>query len=158
MDVLDHGFSRSNFEIAVFQEWEGWLTEQMGCESVIHDYDCDFLVTKVRCKDLLESDRGDFRCQHPLKGTQSFSFYSWCSKSKTVNLVWPCYYTFLKYMYLESSTSFCICSRMFTPSHNCLDHLALTGLRQCLTRVLFIHVYVSGNIKRLGMLWLHWFN
>ena len=37
--------------------------EQKGCESVIHDYDHDLLVTKVRCNDLLDSDQGDLRCQ-----------------------------------------------------------------------------------------------
>ena len=28
----------------------------------MNDHDCDHLVTKVRCKDLPDSDRGDFRC------------------------------------------------------------------------------------------------
>ena len=37
-------------------------TEQRRWKYVIHDHDCDHLVTKVRCKDLPESDRGDFRC------------------------------------------------------------------------------------------------
>ena len=37
--------------------------EQKGWESVIHDPGHDLLVTKVRCKDLLDSDQGDFRCQ-----------------------------------------------------------------------------------------------
>ena len=32
--------------------------EQMG--SFIHDHDRDHLVTKVRCKNLPDSDRGDF--------------------------------------------------------------------------------------------------
>ena len=36
--------------------------EQKGCELVIRDYDPDLLVTKVRCKDLPDSDWGDFRC------------------------------------------------------------------------------------------------
>ena len=34
--------------------------EQKGWVSVIHDHDHDRLVTKVRCKDLPDSDRGDF--------------------------------------------------------------------------------------------------
>ena len=34
--------------------------EQRGWEQVIHD--SDHLVTKVRWKDLPDSDRGDFRC------------------------------------------------------------------------------------------------
>ena len=34
--------------------------EQKG---LIHDHDRDILVTKMRCKDLPDSDRGDFRCR-----------------------------------------------------------------------------------------------
>ena len=30
---------------------------------IIHDYDCDLLVANMRCKDLPDSDRGEFRCQ-----------------------------------------------------------------------------------------------
>ena len=37
--------------------------EQKGWELVIYDHCCDLLVTNVKCKDLLDSDRGDFRCQ-----------------------------------------------------------------------------------------------
>ena len=40
--------------------------EQQGCESVIHDYDHDLLVTKVRCKEFPDSGRGDFRCRHAI--------------------------------------------------------------------------------------------
>ena len=36
--------------------------KQKGWEWVIHDH--DLLVTKVRCEDLLGSNRGDFRCRH----------------------------------------------------------------------------------------------
>ena len=46
--------------------------EQRGWKSVIHDHDCEHLVTKVWCKDLPDSDRGDFRCQ---RAVDSFSFY-----------------------------------------------------------------------------------
>ena len=35
--------------------------EQIGWESVVKDYSHDLLVTKVMCKDLPVSDRGDFR-------------------------------------------------------------------------------------------------
>ena len=38
--------------------------EQKGWESVIYDHDCDLLVTKVRCRDLLISNQGEFRCWH----------------------------------------------------------------------------------------------
>ena len=50
---LDHGFTMTNFVIAVSQKWEG----QSALESAIHD----LLVTNVRCEDLLDSDRGNFR-------------------------------------------------------------------------------------------------
>ena len=38
---LDLVVSRSKFEIALFEEWEGVLIdmEQRGCESTIHDHD-----------------------------------------------------------------------------------------------------------------------
>ena len=39
MHGLDHGFARSNFEIAVSQEWEGRLTLNKSGESVINDRD-----------------------------------------------------------------------------------------------------------------------
>ena len=39
--------------------------EQRGLE-VIHDHDRDHLVTKVRCKDLPDSDWGDFRCRRAI--------------------------------------------------------------------------------------------
>ena len=37
--------------------------EQKRCESVNHDCDHDVLVTQVTCKDLPDSNQGDFRCQ-----------------------------------------------------------------------------------------------
>ena len=38
--------------------------EQKGCELFIHDHDCEILVTtSIRCKDLVDSDWGDFRCR-----------------------------------------------------------------------------------------------
>ena len=49
---------------------------------------------------------------------------------------------------LESSSSFCICSRMFIPLHNYLDILAFTGLRRCLACVLFIDA--GGKTKGLA--------
>ena len=51
---LDLGLSRWNFKMAVFQKWQDRLTS-----SVIHDHDHNLLLTKVRCKDLLDSDWGD---------------------------------------------------------------------------------------------------
>ena len=33
-------------------------------QQVIHDHDHDHLVTRVRCMDLSDSDRGDFSCRH----------------------------------------------------------------------------------------------
>ena len=46
--------------------------EQRGWEKVIHDLDCDHLVTKHRCKDLQDSDRGEFRCRRAVNSS-SFS-------------------------------------------------------------------------------------
>ena len=43
---LDPVVSMSKFEIALFQEWEGWLTWNER-ESIIHDHDCDLWVTMV---------------------------------------------------------------------------------------------------------------
>ena len=58
---LGHGFARSNFEIAVSQEWEGRLTlNKSGVSRSL------MTVTKVRCKDLSENERGDFRCRPAL--------------------------------------------------------------------------------------------
>ena len=34
-----------------------------GFELVIHDHQYELLVTKVRCNDLLDIDRGDFICR-----------------------------------------------------------------------------------------------
>ena len=52
----------------------GGLTdiEQRGWKKVIHDHDCDHMVTKVRCKDLPYSDRGDFRCQHAVDSSSLY--------------------------------------------------------------------------------------
>ena len=44
--------------------------------------DLDDLVTKVRCKDLLDSDRGDFRCRRAVDSSSSISSLvkkmTWC--------------------------------------------------------------------------------
>ena len=57
---LDLGFARSNFEIARSQEWEGWLIldKRDGWRSFMTM--TDLLVTRVKCKDLSDSNRGDF--------------------------------------------------------------------------------------------------
>ena len=60
---LDPGFLWSNFELAVSLNGRAAIDiELRGWEWVIHDYDRDHLVTKARCKDLPDSDQGDFRC------------------------------------------------------------------------------------------------
>ena len=53
-------------------------TEQKGWESVIHNHDCDLLVSKVRCKDLPDSDRGDFRRWHAIDSSSLYNgnFYT----------------------------------------------------------------------------------
>ena len=46
--------------------WSGSLgvdIEQKGRRSVFHDNDPDLLMTEVKCKDLPDSDWGDFRCR-----------------------------------------------------------------------------------------------
>ena len=65
---------------------------QKWSESVIHDHEPDLLVTKVRCIDLPDSDRGDFRCRRAIDlsivkhlAFNSFSdelwmFSNWCAK------------------------------------------------------------------------------
>ena len=59
---LDLVVSRSKFEIALFEEWGGLIDmEQKGCESIIHDHDCDLWVTMVGWMDVPYSDWGDFR-------------------------------------------------------------------------------------------------
>ena len=45
--------------------------KQKKCESAIDDHDCDPLVTKVRCKDLSDSDWDDFRCRHGIDSSSS---------------------------------------------------------------------------------------
>ena len=52
------------------------LIEQDECESVIHDHDCDFLVTKVRGKDIPDSDLGDFRCRRDVDSS-SYLLLNW---------------------------------------------------------------------------------
>ena len=66
---LDHGFSWSNFEITVFQNGRADWHCTKGV-AVGHDH----LVTKVRCMDLPDSDRGDFSCRHAV---DSSSFLTW---------------------------------------------------------------------------------
>ena len=83
MHGLDQGFSWSNFEIAVPQngraDWH-W-TKGVG---VGHSWPFgDHLVTKVRYKDLPDSDPGDIICRHAI---DSSSFSNWWLK----HLLWNC--------------------------------------------------------------------
>ena len=61
-------------------EWEGRLTLN---EGVDHDH----LVTKVRCEDLPDSDRGDFRCR---RAVDSFSCIYFHIFHTTHAIDWPC--------------------------------------------------------------------
>ena len=54
---LDLVVSRSKFEIALYEDEREWK----GCESIIHDHDCDLWVTMVGWVDVPYSDWGDFR-------------------------------------------------------------------------------------------------
>ena len=51
--------------------------EQSGCESVIHDHDLEILMTKVRCKDLPDSDQGDFRCLCAVDSSSYINYKVW---------------------------------------------------------------------------------
>ena len=63
---LDLVVWRSKFEIALFEEWGvggGGLLDidRKGCESIIHDHDCDLWVTMLGWVVVPYSDWGDFR-------------------------------------------------------------------------------------------------
>ena len=78
-----------------------------------------------------------------LRRAQPYSLYSCYSESKLS--IWSDTHIYTFSIYLESSSSFCICSRMFTPLQNYLDHPSVHGLRRCLACVLFIDA--GGEIK-----------
>ena len=61
---LDLGVSRSESEIALSQEWGSLLT--MNEKDASHSFMTMILtcVTMVGWADVLDSDRGDFRCRH----------------------------------------------------------------------------------------------
>ena len=69
---LDHGFSWSNFEIALSQEWEGQLTlnKRDGSQSFMT---MTMTFWWPKCKDLPDSDRGDFRCLCAAHSSNSLS-------------------------------------------------------------------------------------
>ena len=48
--------------------------EQKGWNSVVHDYDHDILVIKVRCKDLLDSNCHDFICLQAIDSSSCLEF------------------------------------------------------------------------------------
>ena len=58
---LNHGVARSEFEITLSQEWDGWLTWNE--KDVSHPLMTMILtsVTMVGWADVLDSDQGDFR-------------------------------------------------------------------------------------------------
>ena len=60
---LDIGISRSESEIALSQEWDGWLTWNK--KDVSHPFMTMILisVTTVGWADVPDSDQGDFRCR-----------------------------------------------------------------------------------------------
>ena len=47
--------------------------EQKGWRSVIYDNDHDLLMTEVKCKDLPDSDWGDFRCWCAVESSSEIS-------------------------------------------------------------------------------------
>ena len=62
-----------------------------------------------------------------LRRAQPYSLYSCYSESKLS--IWSDTHIYTFSIYLESSPSFCICSRMFTPLHNYLDHSSVHGVK-----------------------------
>ena len=58
---------------------------------------------------------------------QPHSLYSCYSESKLS--IWSDTHIYNFSIYLESSTSFCICSKMFTPLQNYLDHSSVHGVK-----------------------------
>ena len=72
--ALTMDFQGKNFKYP--HPWNGGLIylEQKVCESLIHDHDCDLLVTKVRCKDVLNCHQGDFRRRHAAESSIFFLY------------------------------------------------------------------------------------
>ena len=78
-----------------------------------------------------------------IRRAQPYSLYSCYSESKLS--IWSDTHIYTFSIYLESSPSFCICSRMFTSLQNYLDHSSVHGAKRCLACVLFIDA--DGKIK-----------
>ena len=78
---LDLIVSRSKFEIALFEEWGLIDMEWKGCESIIHDHDCDLWVTMVGWVDVPYSDWGDFRRRRAIDISSFPSLWNntWCA-------------------------------------------------------------------------------
>ena len=57
---LDLQILRSEFEIALSHEWDGWLTRKERDELSIHDNDSDFCSTMLGWVDEPDSNQGDF--------------------------------------------------------------------------------------------------
>ena len=87
-----------------------------------------------------------------LRKAQPYSLYSCYSGSKLSIWFDTPIYTFS--IYLESSPSFCICSRMFTPLQNYLDHSSIHGVKTMShLRAIYRH---RRQDQRLCMLrWFH---
>ena len=56
---FDLGYSRSESEIALSQEWDGWLT--LNKKDLSHPFMILTSVTMLGWADVPDSDRGDFR-------------------------------------------------------------------------------------------------
>ena len=64
--------------------------ERKGCESIIHDHDCDLWVIMVRWVDVPDSDWGDFRHRPAVDISSYLLIHFWFSKSvrKKRHLLW----------------------------------------------------------------------
>ena len=79
--------------------------EQKERESVIHDHYHDLLVTKVRCKDQADSNRGDFRYHHTIDWSSSIWIKCWFTKLAGL-LKHHTAYDLLSFIFMQGSHAF----------------------------------------------------
>ena len=85
-----------------------------------------------------------------LRRAQPYSLYSCYSESKLS--IWSDTHIYALSIYLESSPSFCICSRMFTLLQNYLDHSSVHGV-ETMSRLRAIYRRRRQD-QRLGVLFI----
>ena len=128
---LDLEFSRSN---------------QKGCKLVIHDHDRDILVTKVRSKDLPDSDWGDFRCRHAVDSSSYFMYWTPCmSVYLKSNDVW--YFVFMFGMFSFQMCCYFIPQLVCQSSRQTVDGHQGNYIRpgQVVNRLLYMDNHLYGG-------------